>query len=133
VLPQGATQSISFITDAARKSPAMVPSGKSVLQAWTCYPASQAFVGLPDNEVAETCRRELETYFPGLSGWIEEVHVTRHPYAVPLHRVGHQRRTIEFLELADSRAGVSFCGDYLTGGYMEAALWSAERAARRCG
>jgi oxygen-dependent protoporphyrinogen oxidase len=131
VLPQDATRSVSFVTDAARKSPAMVPSANSVLQAWSCYPASQALVGFSDDEVIATCRRDLETFFPHLSARIEEAHVTRHPYAVPLHRTGHQRRATEFLRLADSRKGVSFCGDYLSGGFMEAALWSAERAAQR--
>jgi protoporphyrinogen oxidase len=133
MLPGDTDRYVSFVTDAARKSPAMVPSGKSVLQAWVCYPASQALLALPDAAVADRCRLELEAFFPGLSSWIEEAHVTRHAWAVPLHRVGHQRRTIEFLRLADVRKGVSFCGDYLTGGFMEAALWSAERAARRHG
>jgi protoporphyrinogen oxidase len=133
ILPEGATRFVSFVTDAARKSPAMVPSGKSVLQAWTCYPASQALVSMPDGETIETCRRELEVFFPGLGPWIEEAHVTRHAYAVPLHRVGHQRRTTEFLRSAESRRGISFCGDYLSGGFMEAALWSAQRAVERNG
>jgi oxygen-dependent protoporphyrinogen oxidase len=133
VLPQEGSHTISFITDASRKSPAMTPSGNSVLQAWVCYPASQALTGLADAAVIDRCRTEMENYLPGLSSWIEEAYVTRHPYAVPLHRVGHQRRTIEFLRLADARQGVSFCGDYLTGGFMEAALWSAERAAQRHG
>jgi protoporphyrinogen oxidase len=130
MLPPDAARHVSFVTDAARKSPAMVPSGRSVLQAWPCYPASQALVGLSDSQIIDRCRAELEPFLPGLTGWIEEAHVTRHPYAVPLHPVGHQRRTIEFLRLAEARKGLSFCGDYLTGGFMEAALWSAERAAR---
>lgn len=133
MLPADTARYVSFVTDAARKSPAMVPSGNSVLQAWTCYPASQTMVSLTDHEVIDFCRLDLEVCFPGVSAWIEEAHVTRHPYAVPLHPVGHQRRTIEFLRLADDRKGISFCGDYLTGGFMEAALWSAERAARRSG
>jgi protoporphyrinogen oxidase len=123
----------SFVTDALRKAPAMVPSGKSVLQAWTCYPASQGFAARSDSEIIADCRADLETYFPGLSGMIEEAHVTRHPYAVPFHPVGHQSRTLEFLRAADARKGVSFCGDYMSGGFMEAALWSAERAAQRHG
>jgi protoporphyrinogen oxidase len=128
MLPEGA--SISFVTDALRKAPAMVPSGNSVLQAWCCYPASQALVARSDADVIDTTRRELDTYFPGLSERIEEAHVTRHPYAVPFHGVGHQARTLDFLHSADARNGVSFCGDYMSGGFMEAALWSAERAAQ---
>jgi protoporphyrinogen oxidase len=133
MLPEDTDRSVCFVTDAARKSPAMVPSGRSVLQAWACHPGSQGLLALPDAAIVDRCRLELEAFFPGLSSWIEEAHVTRHAYAVPLHRVGHQRRTIEFLRLADARKGVSFCGDYLSGGFMEAALWSAERAAQRHG
>jgi predicted NAD/FAD-dependent oxidoreductase len=133
MLPQDHHGCVSFITDASRKSPAMVPSGKSVLQAWICHPASQQLVPLSDHDAIERCRQDLEAYFPGFSGWIEEAHATRHACAVPLHSVGHQRRTLEFLRLADTRKGVSFCGDYLSGGFMEAALWSAERAAQRNG
>jgi oxygen-dependent protoporphyrinogen oxidase len=128
VLPEGGN--ISLVTDALRKAPAMVPSGNSVLQAWACYPASKSLGARSDADIVDATRRELEAFFPHLSDRIEEAHVTRHPYAVPFHPVGHQARTIEFLRSADARKGVSFCGDYLSGGFMEAALWSAERAAR---
>lgn len=125
------TIAVSFVTDALRKAPAMVPSGKSILQAWICYPASQSSGALSDNDMIERSRRELEPYFPGLSNMTEEAYVTRHPYAVPFHTPEHQSRTAEFLRNVDSRKGLSFCGDYMTGGFMEAALWSAERAAAR--
>jgi protoporphyrinogen oxidase len=130
MLPQR-SDGVAFVTDALRKAPAMVPSGKSVLQAWTCYPASQGFAARSDADLIDHCRRDLEPYFPGLPGWIEEAQVTRHPCAVPLFPPGHQARTVDFLRSADTRRGVSFCGDYMSGGFMEAALWSAERAARR--
>ena len=122
---------ISLVLDAGRKSPAMVKSGKSVLQPWPCYPGSKDLVGLSDDAVLDVCRKELEQFFPGFSSMIEEQYVTRHPYAVPFHGVGHQRRAIEFLANADRRKGVSFCGDYLSGGYVEPALWSADRAVSR--
>jgi len=122
---------VSFVIDAARKNPALAGSNNSILQAWPCHPTSKALVQQSDADVAETCRRELEAYFPGFSSWIEEVHVARHPYAVPFNPVGHQRRAVDFLRRVDDRKGVSFCGDYLTGGFMEAALWSAARAASR--
>ncbi|MDI3470147.1 MAG: hypothetical protein OJF62_002210 [Pseudolabrys sp.] len=131
MLPAGGL--VGFFTDAARKAPAMAPSGRSIVQAWPCYPASQALMPLDDADIIERCRAELERYFPGASDWIEEAHVTRHPFAVPLHTVGHQQRTRDFLRGADTRRGVSFCGDYMTGGFTEAALWSAERAAQRIG
>jgi protoporphyrinogen oxidase len=129
MMPQGHAGCVSFVTDALRKSPAMVPSGNSVLQAWSCHPASQYLGELSDDDVIDLCRQDLEAHFPGFSDWIAEAHATRHACAVPLHGVGHQRRTLAFLQATDARKGVSFCGDYLSGGFMEAALWSAERAA----
>ncbi len=123
----GRGKKVSVVIDAAQKNPAMVPSGKAVLQPWPCYPASLELRGASDDTVIEFCRRELEDYFPGFSSWVEEVHVQRHPYAVPFHPVGHQGRAQAFVRSVDRR-GVSFCGDYLSGGYLEPALWSAERA-----
>jgi oxygen-dependent protoporphyrinogen oxidase len=123
---------VSVIIDAGEKNRTMVPSGKAVIQPWPCYPASQTLIGESDDKIIDACTRELEEYFPGFSSWIEEVHMTRHPYAVPFQPVGHQTRAQEFVRSADAR-GVSFCGDYLSGGYLEPALWSAERASERFG
>ncbi len=124
---------VSFCTDAARKNPAMAPSGKAIFQAWPVHPASEEIGPLSDADVADRCRREVEDFIPGLSAWIEEAHVTRHPAGVPWTPVGHAGHALAFLRSADARAGVSFCGDYLSGGYLEPALWSAERAAGRIG
>lgn len=132
VSQRGRGKKVSIMIDASRKAPAMVPSGNSVVLAWPCFPASRELVGLTDAEIIDTCRRELDEYFPGFSSWIEEAHVTRHAHAVPFHPVGHQARAMRFVEAADRRA-VSFVGDYLSGGYLEPALWSAERAATRHG
>jgi len=126
-------KTISVMIDASQKNPAMVPSGKAVIQPWPCYPVSKRFVGVSDDVIVDACLAELEEYFPGFSSWVEEVHVTRHPFAVPFHPVGHQARALEFLDRVDRRQGVSFCGDYLSGGYLEPALWSAERAAHGLG
>lgn len=131
VFQMGKGHKICLALDAARKSPDMVQSGKSVIQPWPCYPNSKDLVGLSDDAVIDVCRKELDQFFPGFSSWIEEAHVTRHPFAVPFHPVGHQAKAIEFLANVEKRAGVSFCGDYLSGGYVEPALWSAEEAAAK--
>lgn len=120
---------ISYLTDAASKNPAMVPSGNSVIQPWVCYPHSAEFEAMDDDAVTRYCIDEIEDVFPGFESWIEHVHITRHPFGVPFHSTGHSARARGFLEQADRR-GISFCGDYFSGGYMESALWSAERAAK---
>lgn len=133
VVQAGKPFKTSLILDAGQKSPQMVQSGKAVLQPWACYPNALDLIDKSDAEIIEVFRRELEQLMPGFSSWIEEAHVTRHPFAVPFHPAGHQRRALEFLANVDKRSGVSFCGDYLSGGYLEPALWSAERAAEKFG
>jgi protoporphyrinogen/coproporphyrinogen III oxidase len=131
--PSGPRKLVSFLTDASEKCPDMVPSGKAVLQAWICFPASQTLIGQPDGDVIGACSRELEDFFPGIGSRIEEAHVTRHVMSATQHPVSHHARALGFVASADRRPGVSFCGDYLSGGYLEPALWSAERAARALG
>jgi oxygen-dependent protoporphyrinogen oxidase len=127
----GKEGAISFCTDPSQKNPAMAPSGKAILQAWVVYPNSEKLVGLNDDELIAACRRELETRFSGFSSWVEEAVVTRHSVGVPWHPAGHNSRALRFLEDVERRTGASFCGDYFSGGYLEPALWSAERVAAR--
>ncbi len=122
---------VSFVVDAAQKNPALAGSANSILQAWPCHPAAAALVAQNDTEVAETCRRELEAYFPGFRRGSRRSTSRAIPTPCPFNPVGHQQRAADFLRRVDNRKGLSFCGDYLTGGFMEAALWSATRAATR--
>ena len=119
---------ISYLTDASIKNPEMVPSGNAVIQPWICYPRSAELTDMPDDEVIALCTAEIDDLFPGFASWIEHVEVVRHPCGVPFHPVGHAERARSFLHAMDRRR-LSFCGDYFSGGYLESALWSAERAA----
>lgn len=122
---------IDMVIDASQKNPHMVPSGKAVIQPWICYPNSTKLIGLTQDEIIQLCIRELEQQlFPGFSGWIEDVKVTYHPSAVPFHQTGHALRAKNLLLQADQK-NISYCGDYLSGGYMESALWTVERAVNR--
>lgn len=120
---------ISYLTDASQKNKEMVPSGKSIIQPWVCYPQSATLAAMSDDDITSCCINEIETIFPGFGSWIEHVHITRHPYGVPFHSTGHVKQACDFMHAMDKRK-ISFCGDYLSGGYMESALWSAERAAK---
>ncbi len=124
---------IDFCTDATQKNPAAVSSGNSVLQAWICHPRAAAVGSKSDGDIVEGCLRELDAFFPGIGAWVEASHVMRHAGGTPQHSAGHHGRALSFLRSADQRAGVSFAGDYFSGGYLEPALWSAERVAHRVG
>ena len=119
---------VSMCVDAAQKNRAMVPSGKAILQAYPTHPGNKSIVEKGDDEIVEEVRQALAPWFPDLGAWTESAHVTRHPCGVPLFPVGQNGRALEFVRAVDRRRGVSFCGDYLSGGYLECATWSADCA-----
>ena len=125
-LPRDHSGAVSMCTDASQKNPAMVPSGKGILQAYPTHPGNVELEGKSDDEIVASCVEELSPHFPDLSSWMDEAHVTWHPRGVPLFPVGQNGRAGRFLEASKKRSGISFCGDYLSGGYLECALWSAE-------
>lgn len=131
ILPPDPARLVGFCVDAAQKNPTNVPSGKAALQAWICDPASTSAQGMNDDELSTRVIKELESFFPGISGRVEHAHVQRHGAAIPQFPPGRNQAAIEFLARIDERPGLEVCGDYLTGGYMECALWSAERAVKR--
>lgn len=123
----------SCVLDAHRKNPHMVPSGKAILQPWPAYPAWERLSGMDDDAITAAVLEELGRFWEGIEGWVEHVEVTRHAVAVPFHPAGHHAAAKKFMASADAREGVSFCGDYLSGGYVEPAVWTAERAVSRLG
>lgn len=119
---------VSFCTDAAQKNPTMVPSGRAALQAWICAPAAEEAGAMDDDTLVARVTEELATHLPGIARRIDSVHIQRHAHAVPQTPPGHASAATDFLTRIDRRAGLQVCGDFLSGGYMECALWAAERA-----
>ncbi len=126
-------QLVSFCVDAAEKNTAMVPSGRAILQAWICHPAADTTGAMTDDALVAAVTRELEPLVQGLAGRFAGAHVRRIAHAVPQMPPGHNAAARRFLAAVDRRPGLSVCGDFYTGGYMESALWSAERAVERIG
>lgn len=133
MIQSGREQLISFCTDGAQKNPAMVGSGNAVLQAWICHPRAAALADTSDHDIVSRCTAELEQYMPGIANWVQHTHVMRHAGGTPQHSAGHHGRALAFLRSADTRNGISFAGDYFSGGYLEPALWSADRVVSRIG
>ncbi|MCB1772144.1 MAG: FAD-dependent oxidoreductase [Gammaproteobacteria bacterium] len=131
ILPSDPTRLVGFCVDAAQKNPANIPSGKAALQAWICHPASTSAAALDNEALSTRVLTELAPFFPGIDARVEHVQVQRHAAAVPQFPPGRNQAALAFLARIDERPGLEVCGDYLTGGYMECALWSAERAVRR--
>jgi oxygen-dependent protoporphyrinogen oxidase len=122
---------VSFCIEASHKNPAMMPSGLSTLQAWICDPAAERVIDKSDEAIANGVIRELARDFPDLSQQVESTHVQKFTSAIPQCLPGHNQEALRFLEMTDKRAGTAFCGDYFSGGYMESALWSVDRATDR--
>ncbi len=122
---------VRLCVDTQQKNSGATPSGKATLQAWITNPQSAALMDQTDDAIIDSARADVENYMPGFSSWIEESSVTRHAMTIPQSSVGHNQRALDFLKSADERKEVSFCGDYLSGGYLESALWTVERASNQ--
>lgn len=131
LLPRNHNGPVQFFVDTQQKNPSGNKSGKATLQAWIVSPRSDLLIDLSDDEIVAATVRDLETIMPGAGKWVEGSEVTRFMQAIPQATVGHDRSSRMFLELVDTYEGVGFCGDYLSGGYVECAIWAAEREIRR--
>jgi protoporphyrinogen oxidase len=118
---------VTFLTDTQQKNPKQHPSGKATLQAWVLNPQAVELLNQDDDTIVHKVLSDIAPYFPNLKTQLEGSAVTRHQHAVPQSPVGHNQQALAFLAAADKRQGVSFCGDYLSGGYLECALWSVQR------
>ena len=128
-------KTFSFAVDGSVKCPAMVPSGKSVVSAWSCYPHTLNLIDRLDDEIIEQALKDVELMIPGISGWVEEAQVFWHKEAGMGHYpTGSYRKVLDFKEKAKDLKGVSFVSDILGGCFMEAAMVSADEAVKRvCG
>ena len=133
MLPPDAKLRVTLCVDAGQKNPGRSNSGKATLQLWPCHPAGSQFANCSDEEVVNACLDDIEPFFPGIRGWLEGFLVVRHPSGVPWFPVGQQAKARAFLSDVSRRQGVSFCGDYLSGGYLECALRSAKATVEALG
>lgn len=120
-----------FAVDEHSKVPEMSPSGKSVLTVWTGHPMTLEMMPRPDKEIIKQAQEDLELMIPGVSQWIDEVALVRHPYGVARYPAGAYRRVLDFRCQARELKGVSFVSDLFGGCYMEAAMASAAAAVTR--
>ena len=118
----------SFVSDASFKCKEMVPSGKSILQAWFVGDAGPEMVDLPDEVIVERAKAEIGRVVPGFSDQIESIEVVRHHTGMPRYRVGVYRRLREFLQSIRRIKGLHLVGDYYGHSTIETVVLSAQRA-----
>lgn len=134
-LPFDHDTDVSFTTDAnvETKGTSDAQSGKTTLQAWIINPKAAQHMDKSDAELVQLARQNLAPYMPSIDNLIEDTAVTRHQHTVPQFHVGHNEETHDFLDSTDAREGVSFCGDYISNGNMESAVWCVQRIAGQLG
>ncbi|MCR8662940.1 FAD-dependent oxidoreductase [Pseudomonas carnis] len=115
----------------SRKAPYMVPSGKAIISAWSSYPSSTNLFFQTDDAVVSQALRDMEAFFPGISGWVDEARVIRHSWGIARYVPGAYRKILEFKRHAQTLEGISFAGNDYDGVHMEAGVRSGQRAARR--
>jgi protoporphyrinogen oxidase len=120
-----------FALDAHSKIPDMCPSGKSVLTVWSGYPMTAKLMSKTDDEVLKLAQEDLELIVPGVSHYIEEATLVRHPYEMAQFPVGSYRRVLDFQRQAQQLEGVSFVSDVFGAFAMEGAAGSAAAAVNR--
>ncbi|RJP17392.1 MAG: FAD-dependent oxidoreductase [Candidatus Abyssobacteria bacterium SURF_5] len=125
-------RTFSFFEDHLVKCPAMIPSGKGVVSAWSCYPHTLDLVDRPDDEIIKQALEDIEPAIPGMSNWVEEARVFWHQEAGMGHYPpGSYQKILDFKKTAKDLRGVSFVSDILGGCFMEAAMASAADAVSR--
>ncbi len=130
----GEQRTFLFAIDALAKVPDMCPGGKSALTAWPHHPVTLDLMKQTDEHVLKKAQEDLEAMIPGVSQWIEEARVFRHPFVNALYPPGAYRQVLDFKARAGRLPGVSFVSSALEGTSMEAAMTSAAMAVQRvCG
>jgi protoporphyrinogen oxidase len=130
----GLRRTFMFALDETSKVPEMVPSGKSIVTAWSGHPMTLDLINQPDDQILKQASDDLELTIPGFSNLIEDARVFRHPYGVARYPTRSYRRVLDFKRAAEQLEGVSFVSDLFGGSYMEPAMSSAAEAVSRvCG
>jgi len=124
-------KTFTWAVDHCSKTPDGVPSGKSILTAYSAHPVTLELIKKPDEEILKIAREDLETFVPGFSGSIEDAALHRHSHSVCRYPVGSYRLATEIRAHSLTENGVPFITDFTGGGYIEAALDSARAAVDR--
>lgn len=114
--------------DHAVKVPSMVPSGNSILSAWSLYPMGTELIDCSDDELIQQAISDLEHFVPDFKDAIKQTRVMRHRWMVARYPRGAHRRILEFKKLLESVKGLSIVSNDLDSVHMESAVTAAKRA-----
>jgi protoporphyrinogen oxidase len=118
----------SMAMDHTNKVPSMVPSGNSILSAWSLHPMGSELIDRSDEELTEQAISDLGHFVPSFVDRIVQTRVIRHRWMVARYAPGTHRRIIEFRKRVESVEGLSIVSNDLDGVHMECAVRAARRA-----
>ncbi|MDU9027491.1 protoporphyrinogen/coproporphyrinogen oxidase [Pseudomonas mediterranea] len=121
----------NMAVDHTAKTPHLIPSGKTIISAWPCYPDSRTIAGMPDEQVIAKALNDMEKFFPSVAGMVEHACVQRHPWGLARLSPGQHAKIIEFKRQANSLPGLSFANSDYEGVHMESGVRSGLKAAER--
>lgn len=113
------------------KTPHLVPSGKAIISAWSCYPDAPVLAGQSDESVIAQALSDMEAFFPGIPQWVEEARVQRHAWGFGRPTPGLHAKILQFKREAETFHGISFAGNDYDGVHMESGVRGGLRAAER--
>ncbi|UVL86081.1 FAD-dependent oxidoreductase [Pseudomonas sp. B21-028] len=113
------------------KTPHLVPSGKGIVSAWPCYPDSLGLAQQSNEAVTAKALEDMQLFFPGIAGMVDEVKIQRHPWGFARLSPGTHAKILGFKQQAEQLRGVSFASNDYDGVHMESAVQSGVRAAER--
>lgn len=117
--------------DHGRKTPHLIPSGKSIISAWPAFPGGAEMIGKSDTDIIRQALKDLNAMFPGIAGMVEEARVQRHEWGFARYESGAHRKLLNFKAYAEGMKGVSFVGNDYDGVHMESAVVNGQKAACR--
>lgn len=113
------------------KTPHLVPSGKAIISAWSCYPDAPVLAGQSDAQVIAQALRDMDAFFPGIAQWVEEARVQRHEWGFGRMTPGMHAKILQFKREVETIHGISFAGNDYDGIHMESGVRGGLRAAQR--
>jgi len=124
----------AFAVDLRRRCPSMFPDGRSVVQVDFADPEAERLLAASDADITRLALADLESFLPGVTGWVRHASVVRRPRALPSFSVGTFDRVRSLQQRASRIAGQHLAGDYLRAPLCEGAVRSGLDAARavRC-
>jgi protoporphyrinogen oxidase len=118
----------SMAIDHTNKVPSMVPSGNSILSAWSLHPMGRELIDRSDEELTEQAISDLEQFVPSFRDRIRQTRVKRHRWMVARYTPGTHRRIIAFKKRVEAVQGLSIVSNDLDSCHMESAVTAARRA-----